>query len=333
MRRFLARAVFLAALGFFGAGALIYYYSSHPLDISTLPKEFEIRSGSSLRSVSHQLVEEGVLTEPWLFIVLSKILNEAKNIKAGNYLLDKSVTPYELLSMLSKGDVKQNAVTFIEGWTFQDMLRALAKHDDIAHDTAGLQDQEILARLGLDQTSPEGLFFPSTYFFAKGASDMAILRRAHESMARHLADVWGGRMAGLPLKASYEALILASIIEKETGDPRERPLIAAVFVNRLRLGYKLQTDPTVIYGMGPSFDGNLRKRDLLADTPYNTYTRYGLPPTPIAMPGLGSLEAAVHPADSSALYFVAKGDGSHQFSDTLAKHNAAVNRFQRRGRP
>jgi len=238
----------------------------------------------------------------------------------------------DLLRKLTRGDVTQAEIAFIEGWTFRQIRERLDAHPDVRHDTKGLSDAEVMRLIGAAQGVAEGLFFPDTYLFSKQGRDIEVLRRAYRSMQRHLAREWESRAAGLPYADAYQALIMASIVEKETGRDQDRPLVAAVFVNRLRQGMLLQTDPTVIYGIGEKFDGNLRKRDLLTDTPYNTYTRSGLPPTPIAMPGLASLLAALHPAASQAVYFVARGDGSSQFSRTLDEHNQAVNRYQRLGK-
>ena len=224
------------------------------------------------------------------------------------------------------------AVRFIDGWTFKQMRAALDAHEAIKHDTQGMSNEALARKLGIPDALPEGWFFPETYHFSRGATDLSILRRAHKLMQTHLNAQWAKRAGDLPLATPYEALILASIVEKETGKAADRAVVASVFVNRLRINMRLQTDPTVIYGMGEAFDGNLRRRDLQADTPWNTYTRGGLPPTPIAMPGLASLQAALNPAASKMLYFVARGDGSSQFSRTLDEHNNAVNRYQRSGK-
>jgi UPF0755 protein len=252
-----------------------------------------------------------------------------RDIKAGNYELRRGMTVYDLFLMITEGSTVQRSITFIEGWSFRQMREALNQHEDIRHLSMPMTDAEIMQHIGAPQSNPEGLFFPDSYFFERGMSDLDILKRAYHTMQRKLERAWEGRAAELPYRTPYEALIMASLIEKETGRSSERPMISRVFLNRLRLGMRLQTDPTVIYGLGESFDGNLRKRDLLADTPYNTYTRHGLPPTPIAMPGMAAIEAALHPANGSALYFVGKGDGSHVFSPTLSEHNRAVNRYQR----
>jgi UPF0755 protein len=308
------------------------YYALTTLPLASAPAQFTIASGSSLRSAARHMAGAGILRRPELFELLGRLMGEAGNLKAGVYELERPVTPVELLRKITEGDYSLAAITFVEGWTFRQMRKALEQHPAPRHDTRGLSDAEVLQRLGVELPSPEGWFFPDTYYFSSGSSDLRILGRAHALMKTRLAAQWEGRAAGLPLASPYEALVLASIVERETGRPDERPLIAAVFVNRLRLGMRLQTDPTVIYGMGDKFDGNLRKADLAADTPYNTYTRPGLPPTPIAMPGLAALTAAVNPAPSAALYFVARGDGSHVFSRSLGEHERAVTKYQRTGR-
>lgn len=315
-----------AALGWLG------YYANSVVSPAQTPLQFSLKAGSSLRSAAQQMVDAGLLGEPARFVLLARLLGEAGNIKAGNYEVEGPITPLQLLRKITEGDYTQDVITFVEGWSFRQIRKALAEHPALRHDTKDLSDADILLRLEITELSPEGWFFPDTYHFSRGNGDIAILHRAHRLMRANLAAQWERRAPELPLKTPYEALILASIIEKETGQTAERPLIAAVFVNRLRIGMKLQTDPTVIYGLGEGFDGNLRKRDLATDTPYNTYTREGLPPTPIAMPGLASLSAALNPAESDALYFVAKGDGSSQFSRTLDEHDRAVTKYQKSGR-
>jgi UPF0755 protein len=228
----------------------------------------------------------------------------------------------------------QIVVTIVEGWSFRQLRQALDQQTALDHRTQGLSETDIMRQLGAEPpaASPEGWFFPETYYVSSGEADLRVLRRSYRLMREHLAREWEARDPGLPLTTPYEALILASIVEKETGRPEDRGMVAAVFINRLKLGMKLQTDPTVIYGLGENFDGNLRKRDLAADHPYNTYTRTGMPPTPIAMPGLASLRATLHPARTDALYFVAKGDGSSHFSRTLEEHERAVSRWQKTGK-
>ena len=313
-------------------GGVFFWQVSSPLELKSEQLDFNIAPGSSMRAAAREIAASGVKLEPWLFIVLGKILRVESSIKAGSYEIVRGITALELMNKLTRGDVTQTEIVFIEGWSFRQMRERLNSHPDIRHDTKALSDSEIMRLIGGAQGSAEGQFFPDTYLFAKQSSDVAVLARAYRAMQRHLSREWEARASGLPYGNPYEALIMASIVEKETGRDQDRPLVAAVFINRLRLGMLLQTDPTVIYGIGEKFDGNLRKRDLLADTPYNTYTRAGLPPTPIAMPGLASLQSALHPAQSQAIYFVARGDGSSQFSRTLDEHNQAVNRYQRGGR-
>lgn len=314
----------LAAVGW------LAYFAQSVLVLPQTPFGFELKQGTTLKGVSRQLTAAGLLQEPWTFTLLVRALGKAGEIKAGNYLLEKNLSALELFRMITQGDVRQNEIKFIEGWNFKQVREALDANPNLVHDTAGLSDHEVLRRLGFADPHPEGLFFPDTYYFSGGMSDMAILHRAYGLMQEHLARAWAGRAPNLPYATPYEALIMASIVEKETGAAVERPLIAGVFVNRLKIGMRLQTDPTVIYGMGEGFDGNIRKRDLGEDTPYNTYTRSGLPPTPIAMPGLGALQAAMRPAETRALYFVSKGNGTHVFSATLDEHNRAVARYQLR---
>lgn len=310
-----------------GAGWLARFALT-PLPLAQTPLEFTLKHGSSLKSVARQLTAAGVLNEPWDFVVLARLFGKASDIKAGNYQLEAALTPLQLLRKITEGDVSQSEITFIEGWNFRQIRNALDEHPSITHETRGMDEQDVLQRIGAAENVAEGLLFPDTYYFSNGMSDVAIIKRAYLIMQQHLADAWQGRADGLPYSTPYQALVMASIIEKETGKASERPMIAAVFINRLRIGMRLQTDPTVIYGLGESFDGNLRRRDLTTDTAYNTYTRAGLPPTPIAMPGLESIHAALHPAQHKALYFVAKGDGSHQFSGSLTEHNRAVARHQ-----
>lgn len=309
-------------------GTAIGFYATHPRDISPLPLDFYLKPGSSLKSAAHQMKQAGVLSEDWLFVGLARVLGKAGQIKPGNYQLERPATPLQLLEMVSKGRVTQSEITIIEGWTFRQFRSAMNATPTLRHDSASLTDSEILQRIGAKEKFAEGLFFPDTYNFASGSSDIAILKRAYQTMQKRLQQGWLARETNLPFETPYQALILASIVEKETGAKRDRGTIAAVFINRLHKGMRLQTDPTVIYGMGEKFDGNIRKRDLLKDTEYNTYTRDGLTPTPIALPGWDSIQAVMHPAASQALYFVARGDGTSQFSSTLTEHNNAVNRYQ-----
>lgn len=334
--RFLKRLVFAALLLAGLAGGWLAWFALTPVALSNpagadrdRPLDFTIPAGSGLRAVSQQLVSAGMAFSPWQFTVLARLLGKAGAIQAGSYEVEVGVTPWQLLGKLTRGDVSQGALLFVEGMSFRQLRAALDTHPDLRHDTAGLSEAEILAQVGAAEKHPEGLFFPDTYLFTKRSSDVELLRRAYRAMQQRLAQAWETRAPGLPLKTPYEALILASIVEKETGVATDRPQVASVFVNRLRIGMALQTDPTVIYGMGAQFDGNLRKRDLQTDTPYNTYRRPGLPPTPIAMPGQAALDAVVQPARSDKLYFVARGDGSSEFSRNLDEHNRAVNLYQR----
>ncbi len=332
MFRFLVKIliiVFLLAIGISGG---FYWYVSEPLAINADRVEFHIAPGSGMRTAAREIVASGINMNPWALIALARLQRVESSIKAGSYEIARGATMLELLRKLTRGDVTQAEIAFIEGWTFRQMREKLNSHPDVRHDSQKLSDAEIMQKIGSDTASSEGFFFPDTYLFPKRDSDINILARAHRAMQRHLAREWEGRDTQLPLATPYQALILASIIEKETGQEQDRATVASVFVNRLRRGMLLQTDPTVIYGLGERFDGNLRKRDLLADTPYNTYTRAGLPPTPIAMPGLASLQAALHPAPGQMLYFVSRGDGSSHFSGTLEEHNRAVNRYQRGNR-
>jgi len=320
-------------LAAFAGGAGLYYYAQSELPMAQSPITFELRAGSSLKGTATQLAAAGVLKQPELFVLLARLRGESAMLKAGNYEFSRPLTPLGLLHRITRGDVTLVAVTFVEGCTFKQMRKALQEHPKVRAEAGTLTEAELLQKLGIAQPAAEGWFFPDTYHFSEGTSDLAILRRAHQLMLRHLAQEWERRAPDLPLQSPAEALILASIVEKETGRPEERGLVAAVFINRLRIGMRLQTDPTVIYGMGEAFDGNIRKGDLITDTPYNTYTRAGLPPTPIAMPGLDALRATLNPAPSDALYFVARGDGTSKFSRTLTEHERAVTRYQRRGRP
>jgi len=333
MLKLIKYLILLAILAVLGAGAWLYQFARAPLRLSAEPLEFTVAPGSSLRAATRQIVRAGVDMPEWAFEAVARATVKPTDIKAGTYELRAGATPLDLLGKLTRGEFALSDVKFIEGWTFRQVRAALDAHPRIRHDTAGLPDADVLRRLELPITHPEGWFFPDTYVFPRGASDVEILRSAHRAMEKRLAAAWAERQPGIPLASPYEALILASIVEKETGRPQDRPLIAAVLHNRLRSGMRLQADPTVIYGLGPAFDGNIRKRDLLADTPYNTYTRDGLPPTPIAMPGRAALEATLRPAESPALYFVARGDGSSEFSRTLEEHNRAVTRYQRGDRP
>jgi UPF0755 protein len=327
--RTLKRLILLVLVGVILFAGWFAYQVNKPVRLPAVPYEFSIEPGSSLKSVAKQLADAGVLHEVWSFVLLSRAMGLASSLKAGDYEITESTSLLQLLERITKGDINQSEIRFIEGWTFAQLRQTLDAHPAVRHDTTNLSGREILQLIGASETAGEGLFFPDTYFFAKGSSDTAILRRAYHAMQNHLNIAWAERAANLPLADPYQALILASIVEKETGKESDRTMVAGVFVNRLRLSMLLQTDPTVIYGLGDRFDGNLRKKDLLTDQEYNTYTRRGLPPTPIAMPGLASIQAALNPAKTDALYFVAKGKGESHFSNNLAEHNRAVSKYQK----
>ncbi len=308
--------------------AWMAYYAKAPLNIRPDAQDITIQPNSSLTSIAKQLVNQGVLKSEWPFILLAKVLRKEPYLQAGDYTLNKNINPYQLLLSLNNGKSTQGSITFIEGKTFKQMRQRIANNQAIKHTIHLLTDAEVMQIVGKGELHAEGLFFPDTFYFDRNTLDTVILKRSYENMQSKLMKAWETRDANLPYKSPYQALIMASIIEKETGLASERPMIAGVFVNRLKIGMRLQTDPTIIYGMGDTFNGNIRRKDLLKDTPYNTYTRSGLPPTPIAMPGLAAIQAALHPAPTKALYFVGKGDGSHAFSNNLAEHNRAVVKFQ-----
>lgn len=327
--RILLALLLLCTLAMAGAG---YWWANAPLPLKGSPVDFRIPPGSSLRAAAVQMAAAGIDLQPTLWVMLAKAVRAETSIKAGSYSVSAGITPWKLLGKLTRGLMTQGETTLIEGWTFKQWRARLDTHPDLRHETQGLGDPEIARLLGIDASRLEGGFFPDTYLFDKQSSDVELLARARRAMLRKLESEWARRDGGLPYKDMFQALTMASIVEKETGREADRTQVAAVFVNRLRAGMLLQTDPSVIYGLGEAFDGNIRKRDLTTDTPYNTYTRSGLPPTPIAMPGLASIQAALHPADSDALYFVARGDGSSHFSRSLEEHNRAVNRYQRNGK-
>lgn len=318
----------LAFLGLLAAAGYAAWHVTTPVQIAALPVEFEIQPGSGLRAAVRTMQQAGIDVRPLQFELLARALRRDPEIKAGFYRVAAPATPLELLDKLARGEVVQAELQVPEGSTFGQLRAALDASPVLRHDTAGLSVAEVLKRVGASERHPEGLFFPDTYLFARGSSDLAVLRRAYRVMQTQLAQEWAQRSADVPYKTPYEALIMASIVEKETGRAEERDRIAGVLVNRLRIGMRLQADPTVIYGMGTNFDGNLRKKDLLEDGPYNSYVRAGLPPTPISMPGLASLRAAMRPAQTQAIYYVSKGDGTSQFSNTLDEHNRAVGKYQ-----
>jgi len=332
MRKLIRILVLLVAIGAVGLSAAAWWsYRWFNTAVASVvePLVYEVPRGATLRSVARDLHQRGVLDQPQLWVISARVARKAGALKAGEYRIPPGVTPRALLTLLSSGQVILHGITFVEGSTFRDMLKQLREHPAIKVDYANRTAGEIMRTLGKSGVHPEGQFFPDTYHFPRGTPDSDILKLASDRMTAALADAWKARATDLPLASAYEALILASIVEKETALDRERPLVAGVFVERLRRGMRLQTDPTVIYGIGETYDGNIRRTDLLRDTPYNTYTRAGLPPTPIALPGLESLQAAVKPEMTGKVFFVATGDpdGSHYFSATLAEHEAAVRRY------
>jgi UPF0755 protein len=315
-----------------GVAGVAWTWYRTPLTLPSTPFDFEVKSGATLTSVARELNARGVLPHTLALVALARYRGVDRAIKAGSYEIEPPITLPTLLDKLTQGDVTQTAITLVEGATFAEVKRALSADADLKPTVLDLPDAEVLDRLGVAEKSAEGLFFPDTYFFAKGSTDAALLKRARATMTARLAAAWDRRAPDLPFATPYEALILASIVEKETGRPTDRPLIASVFINRLKRGMRLQTDPTVIYGIGEKFDGNLRKRDLDADTPWNTYTRDGLPPTPIALPSQASLDAVTNPPQTAFLYFVSRGDGTSEFTASLAEHNRAVSKYQKGGR-
>ncbi len=319
-------AVLLAAGGLAGAA---WWWLERPLPLAGATAELSIEAGTTPRDIAQAWVQAGVQSPPTLLYAWFRVSGQARRIRAGSYEIDAGTSPRRLLAKMVQGDETLEQVRFVEGWTLRQVRAELARAPSLKPASAGLNDADLMAALGAPGVAGEGRFFPDTYAYSRGVSDLTVLKRAHRAMQQRLAAIWAERAADTPLKSADEALILASIVEKETGAAADRGRVAGVFSNRLRIGMPLQTDPTVIYGLGAGFDGNLRKRDLLADTPFNTYTRGGLPPTPIALPGLASLRAAVRPDATKALYFVARGDGSSVFSASLAEHNRAVNQYQR----
>lgn len=324
----------LLGVALLAGGVWVEYqrFLAAPLFLTEDPLIVEVPRGTSLRRLSEDLTASGVLDHPYFFITMVYLTGNASRLKAGEYAVPDGITPPRLLDLLISGKVVQHTFTLVEGWAFRQALAAVRGDARLVQSLGESSAEAVMSRLGRRGQHPEGRFFPDTYHFTKGATDLEILRRAGETMDRVLAEEWVKRQEGLPLESPEEALILASIVEKETGLASERAAIAGVFVRRLTLGMKLQTDPTVIYGLGDAFDGNLTRTDLTAETPYNTYIRTGLPPTPIALPGRAAIHAALHPAAGDSLYFVAKGDGSHCFSATLADHSQAVRRYQLDGR-
>ena len=328
MLSLIRKVSFLVLSGVITLAGYAAWYAFTPIEASRYPAEFQVAPGSGLRSAARQIEAGGIPVGRIRFEILVRALGKSQELKAGSYELEAAVNPLQLLDKLTRGDVTQAELTLIEGWTFRQFRTAIDANTWLKGDSRGLPDGEILKRIGAAESHPEGLFFPDTYLFGKNASDFDVLRRAYASMQRHMDQEWTARDQKTPYRTPYEALVMASIVEKETGRAEERDMIAGTLVNRLRIGMRLQVDPAVIYGLGAEFDGNLRRRDLQADGPYNTYQRGGLPPTPIAMPGLGAIRAALRPSHTLTLYYVSRGDGTSQFSRTLDEHNRAVAKYQ-----
>ena len=326
----------LVLVGAAAAAGGAAWWLNRPMPLAADSVETSIEPGTSPRETALAWAQAGVQASPLLLYEWFRWSGLSRKIRAGSYEIGRGTTPIALLDKMVRGEEVLSTVRLIEGWTFRQFRGELAKADALKQTTTAFSDEQLMQAIGAPGVAPEGRFHPDTYAYSKGTSDVAVLKRAYRAMQKRLEAAWLERAADTPLHSAEDALVLASIVEKETGAPSDRGRVAGVFVNRLRIGMPLQTDPTVIYGLGTAFDGNLRKRDLLADTPYNTYTRTGLPPTPIAMPGKAALLAAVRPDPTKALYFVARGDGSSEFSETLADHNRAVNLYQRggqRGKP
>jgi len=303
-----------------------------PMSMPTPTVDVSIEPQTPVRGIAQTVVDAGVDVPPVVLYVFFRVSGQSRKLRAGSYELSQGNTPLDLLRKLSRGEESLKAISLIDGWTFRQFRAALAKAEGLKHDTQALSDEQIMTQLGFPGIAPEGRFFPDTYTYGKGTSELHVMARAAKAMNKQLAAAWTLRGPDIQVKTPEEALVLASIVEKETGRESDRTTISRVFHNRLAIDMPLQTDPTVIYGMFDAFDGNLRRADLRTDHPWNTYTRKGLPPTPIAMPGRNALKAAVQPATSNALYFVAKGDGTSYFSATLDEHNAAVNRYQRQAK-
>lgn len=319
-------SLLIVAFGLLGGA---YWWLHHPMDTRQATLDLSIEPGTSPKAIAQAVADAGAQTSPTLLYAWFRLSGQSRQMRAGSYEIAPGTSPQRLLSMLVRGEESLRTVTIVEGWNWRQVRQALAKAESLQADSRTLSDDAVMAKLGRPGVAPEGRFYPDTYSYAKGASDLAVLQRAMKAMDKHLQQAWEARQPGAALQSPEQALILASIVEKETGKAQDRAQISGVFNNRLRIGMRLQTDPTVIYGLGEAFDGNLRRVHLTTDTPWNTYTRAGLPPTPIAMPGKAALLAAVQPAKTAAIYFVAKGDGTSHFSATLDEHNRAVNRYQR----
>lgn len=320
----------ILALALLVLATVVFFYAYNYLNqaVEFESQKVQIKAGSGFSSIAAKLQHKGLITNPNLWKVYARLTGKATRVQAGEYQFETGLSPVAMLDKLIKGEVIQHQITLVEGWTFKQFLQALAAEEKLEHKLTELRPSEIMAKLGDETRHPEGLFFPDSYQFTLDTSDEDILRRAFKRLETILAEEWQQRAENLPYKTAYQALIMASIVEKETGQPSERAEIAGVFVRRLQKGMRLQTDPTIIYGLGDSYKGNIRRKHLKQYTPYNTYVIPALPPTPIAMVGREAIHAALHPKPGKSLYFVAKGDGSHFFSDTLQQHNEAVRRYQ-----
>ena len=333
--RWIKRLLLLLLVVAVAAGVHVYRdyqrFADTPLSLDKHEHVLEVKLGTSFRSIVRKIKSETGNAAPWWYWrALAHEMGVLDGLHAGEYALTQTVTPRVLLRRMADGDVIHHQFTIIEGWRFKELRLALAKESKLEQTLGGLSDADVMTRIGAEGVHPEGRFLPETYSFVRGQKDVDVLKRAYKAMQTQLAKRWAERDPQLPLGSPDEMLTLASIVEKETGQAAERPRIAGVFVRRLKLPMMLQTDPTVIYGLGDSFNGNLTRKHLETDTPYNTYTRFGLPPTPIALPGDAALAAVANPAEGDELYFVAKGNGEHAFSATLAEHNRAVREYQLR---
>ena len=325
----------LTVLAALAAGYYLYTdytrYLQQPVQLASQQSSFEIKKGSSIRKVARELEQQKILQPARYFLVLAKLNKQESNIKAGEYALSPDMKPLDLLKLFTTGKSLQYKHTIIEGKTYKQLVQSIKDNNVLQHTLSDEDFANIMQKIGSDFASPEGAFLADTYNFPKNTTDLDFLKRSHKMLREYLQQEWEKRTPQAAIKTPYEALILASIVEKETGHEAERPMIARVFINRLNKGMMLQTDPTVIYGMGDAYKGNIRKKDLQRDTPYNTYTRTGLPPTPIATPGKAAIDAVMHPPQGSALYFVAKGNGTSKFSDTYKEHRKAVIKYQLKG--
>jgi UPF0755 protein len=328
MKRGILLSSVVMLLAFAGGAWLYWHWEKEPLPIGAQAVDVEIMPGESLRHVAQEFAEKGILDHALDLVLYARLHEAAGGLRAGEYSIEPGTTVAGLLTLLRSGKVVVHSLTLVDGWNLKEVMAAVQSDPNLKHTLADIHPQMLAKALGIDAVSPEGMLMPDTYQFPRGTTDVAFLRRAHDAAQQELDQQWQARAPGLPYSGPYDALIMASIVEKETAQPFERGKIAGVFVRRLQKGMKLQTDPTVIYGLGDAYNGDITLKDLRTDTVYNTYTRYGLPPTPICMPGRPSIEAALHPEPGNALYFVAKGDGTHQFSATLKQQNEAVAKYQ-----